>query len=191
MKLAHSDCVETKESEAPNCLMCTDRMEPFNASIYSGYEPQRTHPASFRGEPPSTTGARYYIFTLDGSIQVVDPRQQVPQTLDGARRTRDERVRAYVIANGRCKLQTKASYEAGSSGQENCCTADEDGLPNVLSHFSGREEIQRTHELSKAREEGEGAQDEALNRVRPTPAEGTEKRFGHCSLQQRFRAVIA
>ncbi|ETI37882.1 hypothetical protein, variant [Phytophthora nicotianae P10297] len=55
------------------------RTEVFDASIYSGYEPQRTHPASFRGEPPSTTGAHYFIFTLDKSIEVLGPRQQVPQ----------------------------------------------------------------------------------------------------------------
>ncbi|KAG6613759.1 uncharacterized protein IUM83_18571 [Phytophthora cinnamomi] len=55
------------------------RTEPFNASIYSGYEPQRTHPASFRGEPPSTTGAHYFIFSLDKSIEVTDPRQKVPE----------------------------------------------------------------------------------------------------------------
>lgn len=42
--------------------------------MYSGYEPQRTHPASFRGEPPSTTGAHYYIFAKDNSVQPEDPR---------------------------------------------------------------------------------------------------------------------
>ncbi|KAI9990088.1 hypothetical protein PInf_020398 [Phytophthora infestans] len=57
------------------------RTEVFDASIYSGYEPQRTHPASLRGEPPSTTGAHYFIFALDKSVQVVDPRQRVPQDL--------------------------------------------------------------------------------------------------------------
>ncbi|RLN44716.1 hypothetical protein BBO99_00003241 [Phytophthora kernoviae] len=55
------------------------RTEPFDANIYSGYEPQRTHPASFRGEPPSTTGAHYFIFALDKSIKAVDPRQKSAQ----------------------------------------------------------------------------------------------------------------
>ncbi|KAG7377850.1 hypothetical protein PHYPSEUDO_010900 [Phytophthora pseudosyringae] len=55
------------------------RTEVFDASIYSGYEPQRTHPASFRGDPPSTTGAHYFIFALDQSIEAVDPRQENPQ----------------------------------------------------------------------------------------------------------------
>ncbi|KAF1326696.1 hypothetical protein FI667_g8262, partial [Globisporangium splendens] len=50
------------------------KVEPFDSSIYSGYEPQRTHPASFRGEPPSTTGAHYYIFALDPTLQPDDPR---------------------------------------------------------------------------------------------------------------------
>ncbi|KAG1686994.1 hypothetical protein DVH05_005734 [Phytophthora capsici] len=53
------------------------RTEVFDASIYSGYEPQRTHPASFRGDPPSTTGAHYFIFTPDQSLQVADPRKKV------------------------------------------------------------------------------------------------------------------
>jgi hypothetical protein len=51
------------------------RMESFDASIYHGYEAQRTHPASFRGEPPSTTGAHYYIFAVDKSLQPADPRR--------------------------------------------------------------------------------------------------------------------
>lgn len=52
----------------------TSRKERFNPSDYSGYEAQRTHPASFRGEPPSTTGAHYYIFVLDSSLKPEDPR---------------------------------------------------------------------------------------------------------------------
>ncbi|GMF42063.1 unnamed protein product [Phytophthora fragariaefolia] len=67
----------------------TYRTEPFNASIYSGYEPQRTHPASFRGEPPSTTGAHYFIFALDNSIEVVDPRLEAPQASNGGEPKRD------------------------------------------------------------------------------------------------------
>lgn len=58
------------------------RTEVFDASIYSGYEPQRTHPASFRDEPPSTTGAYYYIFALDKSILPVGPRQRALQIND-------------------------------------------------------------------------------------------------------------
>ncbi|TYZ69103.1 hypothetical protein PybrP1_009911 [[Pythium] brassicae (nom. inval.)] len=50
------------------------RTEPFDGSIYSGYEPQRTHPASFRGEPPSTTGAHYHIFAVDSAQTPKDPR---------------------------------------------------------------------------------------------------------------------
>ena len=95
------------EGAGHNNIMCTDRTEPFDASIYSGYEPQRTHPASFRGEPPSTTGACYFVFALDTSIQVVDPRQQFPQTLNGARHTSGEKVRLYAIASWRYKLRTK------------------------------------------------------------------------------------
>lgn len=50
------------------------RTEEFNAKIYSAYKPQRTHPAAFRGEPPSTIGALYFIFTLDKTIGAVDTR---------------------------------------------------------------------------------------------------------------------
>ena len=38
---------------------------PFEIELFSGYAPQRTHPASFRGEPPSTDGARIFIFQID------------------------------------------------------------------------------------------------------------------------------
>ncbi|KAL4151230.1 hypothetical protein PRNP1_008247 [Phytophthora ramorum] len=69
------------------------RTEPFDASIYSGYEPQRTHPASFRGEPPSTTGAHYFIFSLDQSLQVVDPRRQTPQRSDASDAPRGDLVK--------------------------------------------------------------------------------------------------
>lgn len=55
-------------------LHVTCRTEPFDSSIYSGYEPQRTHPASFRGDPPSTTGAHYYIFAKDSALTPEDPR---------------------------------------------------------------------------------------------------------------------
>ncbi|KAE8987733.1 hypothetical protein PR003_g22626 [Phytophthora rubi] len=65
------------------------RAEPFDASIYSGYEPQRTHPASFRGEPPSTSGAHYFIFALDKSVEVVDPRQKSPHVSSGGELKRD------------------------------------------------------------------------------------------------------
>jgi 25S rRNA (uracil2634-N3)-methyltransferase len=49
-------------------------VEAFDSDIYSGYQAQRTHPASFRGEPPSTTGARYFIFVKDPTIHPQDPR---------------------------------------------------------------------------------------------------------------------
>ncbi|KAF0694840.1 Aste57867_14304 [Aphanomyces stellatus] len=41
------------------------RVDRFNISEYPGYEAQRTHPASFRGEPPSTEGARTHVFSKD------------------------------------------------------------------------------------------------------------------------------
>ncbi|CEG45547.1 Uncharacterized conserved protein [Plasmopara halstedii] len=52
------------------------RTEAFNADIYSGYEAQRTHPASFRGEPPSTAGSHYYFFALDKSYDEENSNQQ-------------------------------------------------------------------------------------------------------------------
>ncbi|GLD93640.1 hypothetical protein PINS_up002245 [Pythium insidiosum] len=54
------------------------RIEKFDASLYSGYQPQRTHPAAFRGEPPSTSNARYFIFSKDASASPEDPRSQKP-----------------------------------------------------------------------------------------------------------------
>ncbi|TMW64296.1 hypothetical protein Poli38472_012918 [Pythium oligandrum] len=56
------------------------RIEAFDSSIYSGYQAQRTHPASFRGEPPSTVGARYFIFSKDPSANPVDPRTSKPSS---------------------------------------------------------------------------------------------------------------
>ncbi|KAL3657901.1 hypothetical protein V7S43_017100 [Phytophthora oleae] len=67
--------------------------EVFDASIYSGYEPQRTHPASFRGDPPSTTGAHYFIFTLDQSLQVADPRNKAPKGSKASESTRGNAVK--------------------------------------------------------------------------------------------------
>ncbi|KAK1928611.1 25S rRNA (uridine-N(3))-methyltransferase [Phytophthora citrophthora] len=69
------------------------RTEVFDASIYSGYEPQRTHPASFRGDPPSTTGAHYFIFTLDQSLQVTDPRKKVSKESKASDSTRGNAVK--------------------------------------------------------------------------------------------------
>jgi 25S rRNA (uracil2634-N3)-methyltransferase len=44
------------------------RTEKFDSSLYAGYEPQRTHPASFRGEPPTTSNAFTHIFVLDKTL---------------------------------------------------------------------------------------------------------------------------
>ncbi|KAF0748047.1 hypothetical protein AaE_007493, partial [Aphanomyces astaci] len=60
--------VTAQATKAGLKLKRTDR---FNLSLYPGYEAQRTHPASFRGEPPSTDGARTYVFSKD--LQFVDP----------------------------------------------------------------------------------------------------------------------
>ncbi|KAI9915479.1 hypothetical protein PsorP6_007632 [Peronosclerospora sorghi] len=57
------------------------RTELFDASIYSGYEPQRTYPALIRAEPPSTAGAKYFVFILAKSIEVVRPRQKASRML--------------------------------------------------------------------------------------------------------------
>ncbi|OQS03651.1 hypothetical protein THRCLA_04031 [Thraustotheca clavata] len=43
------------------------RLDPFDINLYPGYEAQRTHPASFRGEPPSTKGAKIHVFSIDPS----------------------------------------------------------------------------------------------------------------------------
>lgn len=59
--------------------------------MYSGYEPQRTHPGSFRGEPPSTTGAHYYIFAKDSSVQPEDPRAAAADEDDGEERAKPKR----------------------------------------------------------------------------------------------------
>ncbi|DBA01132.1 TPA: hypothetical protein N0F65_001760 [Lagenidium giganteum] len=56
------------------------RVEPFDSSLYAGYEPQRTHPAAFRGEPPSTDGANTFVFTIDPTLTVEDPRHQAVKT---------------------------------------------------------------------------------------------------------------
>ncbi|OWY96529.1 hypothetical protein PHMEG_00033181 [Phytophthora megakarya] len=80
------------QEQAAACGFKLKRTEVFNADIYSGYEPQRTHPASFRGEPPSTTGAHYFIFTLDKSIEVIDPRQNVPEIDEPAGSTEKKRT---------------------------------------------------------------------------------------------------
>lgn len=54
------------------------RIDPFDASLFSGYQPQRTHPAAFRGEPPSTLNANYYIFVKDPLSTPIDPRSSPP-----------------------------------------------------------------------------------------------------------------
>ncbi|CAH0481177.1 unnamed protein product [Peronospora belbahrii] len=79
------------------------RTEVFDASIYSGYEPQRTHPASFRGEPPSTTGAHYFIFTPNENIKVADPYQESFQALSSV-----GSVCGRVVKKGALKTSTAA-----------------------------------------------------------------------------------
>ncbi|ETW04560.1 hypothetical protein H310_03784 [Aphanomyces invadans] len=49
------------------------RTDRFDVALYPGYEAQRTHPASFRGEPPSTQGAKTYVFAKDATfVEPVD-----------------------------------------------------------------------------------------------------------------------
>ncbi|RLN87904.1 hypothetical protein BBJ28_00016225 [Nothophytophthora sp. Chile5] len=90
------------------------RTEPFDASIYSGYEPQRTHPATFRGEPPSTTGAHYFIFAADKSLQPTDPRQRVPQAV-----TQEEK--ATQNSRGKEAETPKKAVEASALATKMAC----------------------------------------------------------------------
>ncbi|CAI5746651.1 unnamed protein product [Peronospora destructor] len=87
------------------------RMEAFDASIYAGYEPQRTHPASFRGEPPSTTGAHYFIFTLDKSFEVIDPGQKFLERSDAVEQARGSAVNQGTLEKKMAALPTKLTCQ--------------------------------------------------------------------------------
>ena len=62
------------EEQASTAGLKLDHSEPFLAHLYSGYTPQRTHPAV--REPPSTDGAKMYFFTKSGAkpVPVVEKR---------------------------------------------------------------------------------------------------------------------
>lgn len=93
------------------------RTEPFDGSIYSGYEPQRTHPASFRGEPPSTTGAHYFIFAKDSSLSPADPRTAAPASSDATSSSSDSRANA---RGAKKKLKQQAPDAASTPASLAC-----------------------------------------------------------------------
>ncbi|CAI5724906.1 unnamed protein product [Peronospora effusa] len=88
------------------------RTEVFDASIYAGYEPQRTHPASFRGEPPSTNGAHYFIFTLDKSIKVIDSGQKSFQASENVEQARGSATKQQgVLETKTAAMSTKMTCQ--------------------------------------------------------------------------------
>ncbi|EQC34412.1 hypothetical protein SDRG_08182 [Saprolegnia diclina VS20] len=53
------------QAQAERAGYTLKRLDAFDINLYPGYEAQRTHPASFRGEPPSTKGARTHVFSVN------------------------------------------------------------------------------------------------------------------------------
>lgn len=145
------------------------RVEPFDGSMYSGYEPQRTHPASFRGEPPSTTGAHYYIFAIDGTLTPEDPRlaSSADSDDDGAKATLAAKVHGQKASKKvRAPESTSYSYAATqtvcvcvllmwlcfSFDQAGQATAGRRivGMQSVRHQIPGPEKVQRAHQLGQA-----------------------------------------
>ncbi|CAI5713645.1 unnamed protein product [Peronospora farinosa] len=87
------------------------RTEVFDASIYAGYEPQRTHPASFRGEPPSTNGAHYFIFSLDKSIIEMDSGQKSFQPSENVEQARGSATKQGVLETKMAAMSTKMTCQ--------------------------------------------------------------------------------
>ncbi|KDO25410.1 hypothetical protein SPRG_09352 [Saprolegnia parasitica CBS 223.65] len=53
------------QAQAERAGYTLKRLDAFDIGLYPGYEAQRTHPASFRGEPPSTKGAWTHVFSVN------------------------------------------------------------------------------------------------------------------------------
>uniref|UniRef100_K3X4K0 C2H2-type domain-containing protein n=1 Tax=Globisporangium ultimum (strain ATCC 200006 / CBS 805.95 / DAOM BR144) TaxID=431595 RepID=K3X4K0_GLOUD len=126
------------------------KVEPFDGSIYSGYEPQRTHPASFRGEPPSTTGAHYYIFALDPTLQPDDPRMTDAQDDDAHSKAKPNTAQAAPKDAIKKVKQDKSEVAAASLECKVCATKFRD-LKKYNAHINSAKHARKVKAQKKQR----------------------------------------
>ncbi|OQR93041.1 hypothetical protein ACHHYP_02988 [Achlya hypogyna] len=110
------------EAQAERAGYSLKRRDPFDINLYPGYEAQRTHPASFRGEPPSTKGAKTHVFSVNTAwVKPIEEADiEVPTSIAKAPRVdKKAKAKGQVWACEPCKMnfhvQTKFNAHINSS----------------------------------------------------------------------------